>query len=238
MTTNTKVLLVDDEPAITSALATFLERADFTVAVAGDGDEALDLVTRFRPDMIVLDILMPRMNGREVLRQLRRRGDWTPVIMLTQVTEVAERSMALDEGADDYLNKPFYPQELASRIRAVLRRSRPGRASLDSAATLASGGLLLDRRSRRVYLDQQEVALTPKAVTILEYLMLHPDELLTRDQILEKVWGWGYMDSPRAVDMRIAELRKGLQDDKPEPRFIETVRGQGYRFVGIVEAGQ
>lgn len=120
-----RILLVDDEEAITANLAPLLERAGFTVAVAADGELALRRVADFAPDLIVLDVLMPRLDGRETLRRLRRRGNWTPVILLTQVGSAAERAMALDEGADDYLNKPFEPYELVARIRAVLRRVNP-----------------------------------------------------------------------------------------------------------------
>jgi DNA-binding response OmpR family regulator len=236
MTGKSKVLLVDDEQAITSTLAPFLERSGFSLAVAADGEEALRQVSIFSPDLIVLDVLMPRMDGREVLRQLRKAGDWRPIILLTQVGESTERAMALEEGADDYLNKPFDPHELVARIRAVLRRARPGQPPLTSASLLSSGDLSLDRQSRRAYLYSEEVGLTPKAVALLEYLMTHPDELLTRDRLLDAVWGWDYPTGTRTVDTRIAELRRVLRDDPAEPQYIETVPGQGYRFVGLVEA--
>lgn len=235
MNTKPKILLVDDESAITANLAPFLERAGFTVAVAGDGMAALDQVTRFAPDLLILDVLMPRLDGREVLRQLRRNGNWTPIILLTQVGEASERAMALEEGADDYLNKPFDPHELIARIRAVLRRARPGQPSLASAWRLTSGELILDRRTRRAFLGLQEMTLTPKAITLLEYLMTHPDELVTRERLLDVVWGWDYPVGSRAVDTRVAELRRVLRDDPAGPRYIETIPGQGYRFVGEVE---
>jgi len=231
----TKILLVDDERAITDNLAPFLRRAGFDVAVAGHGEEALHRAATYTPDLIVLDVLMPKLDGREVLRQLRREDNWTAVIMLTQVGEATERAMALEEGADDYLNKPFDPHELVARIRAVLRRAQPGQPPLTSAERLASGGLLLNRRSRRAWLDSQELALTPKAMVLLEYLITHPDELLSRDRLLDAVWGWDYPAGIRAVDARIAELRRVLGDDPAQPRYIETVQGQGYRFVGSVE---
>lgn len=230
-----KILLVDDESAITLNLRPFLERAGFTLEVAADGEEALRQAAAFAPDLIILDILMPRMDGRAVLRRLRQNDDWTPVILLTQVGEAVERAMALEEGADDYLNKPFDPHELVARIRAVLRRLRPGQRPLTSAQNLTSGELRLDRVARRAYLRQQELSLTPKAVTLLEYLMTHPDELMTRDRLLDAVWGWDYPTGTRTVDTRIAELRRVLGDDPAAPRFIETVPGQGYRFVGVVE---
>jgi DNA-binding response OmpR family regulator len=231
-----QVLLVDDESAITLNLAPFLERSGFATAVASDGQEALQQVEAGDPDLIVLDVLMPRMDGREVLRHLRQAGDWTPVILLTQVGESTERAMALEEGADDYLNKPFDPHELVARMRALLRRAHPGQPPLSSALRLASGGLVLDRRSRRAHMHSNELHLTPKAVALLEYLMTHPDELLTRDRLLDSVWGWDYPTGTRTVDTRVAELRRVLKDDPSKPTFIETVPGQGYRFVGAVES--
>jgi len=235
MTARPKILLVDDEPAITTNLAPFLERSGFVVAMAADGEEALHQVSSFGPDLVVLDILMPRLDGRETLRRLRQAGDWTPVILLTQVGESTERAMALEEGADDYLNKPFDPHELVARIRAVLRRARPGQPPLASAQRLTSGDVTLDRRTRRAYRGSEELRLTPKAVALLEYLMTHPDELLSRDRLLDAVWGWDYPTGTRTVDTRIAELRRVLGDDPAEPRYIETVPGQGYRFAGEVE---
>jgi DNA-binding response OmpR family regulator len=231
-----RLLLVDDEAAITENLAPFLERSGFAVAVARDGAEALGLTASFAPALIIMDVLMPAVDGREALRRLRRAGNWTPVILLTQVGESTERAMALEEGADDYLNKPFDPHELVARVRAVMRRARPGQPPLATAARLASGGLLLDRAAHRAWLEGRELALTPKATTLLEYLITHPDELITRERLLDAVWGWDYPTGTRTVDTRIAELRRALGDEPAQPKFIETVPGQGYRFVGAVEA--
>ncbi|MFV2044387.1 MAG: response regulator transcription factor [Anaerolineales bacterium] len=236
MDTKSKILLVDDEEAITANLGPFLERAGFTVTIASDGLEAVESVGTFGPDAIILDVMMPGMDGREVLRQLRQAGNWTPIILLTQVGEAAERAMALEEGADDYLNKPFDPQELVARVRAVLRRAKAGQPPLTSARRLASEELILDRASRRVSVAGEDVQLTPKAVNLLEYLMTHPDELLTRDRLLDAVWGWDYPAGTRTVDTRIAELRKSVGDDPAKPRYIETIPSQGYRFVATVEA--
>jgi DNA-binding response OmpR family regulator len=233
-----RILLVDDEIAITGNLAPVMERSGFEVQVASDGLEALEIAASFRPDLIVMDVLMPRMDGRQALREIRAGGDWTPIILLTQVGESSERAMALEEGADDYLNKPFDPFELMARIRAVLRRARPGRPPLAAAWILRYQDLRLDRRSRRAYLRDQEISLTPKAFALLEYMMTHPDELVTRDRLLDVVWGWDYPVGSRAVDTRIAELRRALDDDAANPQFIETVPGEGYRFAPDVEVLQ
>ena len=143
--------------------------------------------------------------------------------------------MALEEGADDYLNKPFDPYELIARIRAVLRRARPGQPPLATASLLQCGEVKFDRRTHRTYLASREITLTPKATALLEYLLTHPDELLTRERLLEAVWGWDYPAGTRTVDTRIAELRRALNDDANDPRYIETMPGEGYRFVGKVE---
>jgi DNA-binding response OmpR family regulator len=230
-----RVLLADDEAAITSELTPLLERSGFAVTVARTGDEALRLARALPPDLVVLDILMPGLNGREVCRRLRAAGNWTPVIMLTQVGTAGERAMSLEEGADDYLNKPFDPFELVARIRAVLRRARPGEQSLASARRLVAGALILDRPARRVWLAGGEVTLTTKAFALLEYLMLHHDEVIRRERLLDELWGWDYPAATRAVDIRVAELRKVLRDDADQPRYIETVVGEGYRFREPVE---
>ena len=235
MASTQKLLLVDDEVAITDRLAPFLNRSGFNVKVAADGEAALAAIPSFSPDLIILDVLMPHLDGREVLRQLRKEGDWTPVILLTQVGESTERAMALMEGADDYINKPFDSNELVARINAVLRRASPGQPPLSVAERLRSGDLVVDRTKRRAYLNSEEILLSPKAISLLEYMITHPDELLSRDRLLDAVWGWDYPVGTRTVDTRIAELRRTLGDDPGDPQFIETVPGQGYRFIGKVE---
>src|SRR5258708_37052230 len=161
MTDKLSLLLVDDEPAIIANLAPFVERAGFAVTTGADGGQALALAGTLNPALIVMDVLMPVLDGREALRQLRRASNWTPVILLTQVGESTERAMALEEGADDYLNKPFDPHELIARIRSVLRRARPGQPPLAAAWRLACGELVLDRRAHRASLSKQELGLTP-----------------------------------------------------------------------------
>lgn len=231
------VLLVDDEEAITASLAPFLRRSGLEVITAADGDEALDLCRALRPDLVVCDVMMPTVDGREVVRRLRAQADWTPVILLTKVGESHERSAALEEGADDYLNKPFDPQELVARIRAVLRRLTPGERPLAAASTLISGDLVIDRTARRVFLDGREVTLTPRAGLLLDYLMSHPGELHGRDRLLSVLWGFDFPAGTRAVDHRIAEIRRVLGDDPSTPRYVETVPSLGYRFSGTVTRG-
>lgn len=229
-----KILVVDDEKAIIEQLPSFLKRSGFDVKVAMNGVEALEIYKRYQPDLIVLDVVMPQMDGRAVLRNLRQREDWTPVILLTQVGDSTERAMAIEEGADDYLNKPYDPFELIARIRAVLRRAKPGRPPLSASQQLWSNKLVLDRVARRASLSGQEINLTPKSVNVLEYLMIHCDELITRERLLDAVWGWNYPAGIRTVDTRIAEIRRALDDDPNTPEYIETITGKGYRFVGVV----
>jgi len=235
--TRPALLLVDDDAAITDGLGAFLERSGYAVRVASDGRQALTAVAEQRPDLVVCDIVMPHVDGREFVRRVRAGGDWVPIILLTQLGEPYERSAALDEGADDYLGKPFDPQELLSRIRAVLRRSVPGQRPLAASDRLQAGELVLDRTARRVHLDGRELVLTPKATTLLDYLMTHPDEVLPRERLLAALWGFEFATSTRAVDHRIAELRRVLGDDSSDPRYIETVQSIGYRFRGPVSVG-
>jgi DNA-binding response OmpR family regulator len=157
------------------------------------------------------------------------------VILLTQVAGTAQRIMAIEEGADDYLNKPFDPQELVVRIRAVLRRTQAGKQPLQSARRLRSRDVVLDRSTRRVFVAEQEQPLTPKSVSMLEHFMMHPNEVLSREHLLDVVWGWESAIGERVVDTRIAELRKALGDDPADPQFIETVPGMGYRYIAPVE---
>ena len=229
------VLVADDEPDVLGAVVPFLQRSGFRVLAAGDGLLALDEIRRHQPDVCVLDVLMPGADGRQVLRTLRQEENWVPVLLLTQVGEAVERAMALEEGADDYLNKPFDPHELVARIRAVLRRTRSEGPPLATAPVLVSSfGLRVDRVGRRAWLGQRELVITPKGFTLLEYLMVHQDELIDRARLLEVLWGFEEAVGTRAVDSRVAELRRVLGEDAAEPRWIATVQGRGYRFVGDV----
>ena len=235
MNTKTRLLIVDDETDLLAELKPLLERSGYDVVTAIDGEQALERVSETNPDLIILDVMMPRLDGREVLRRLRQQDDWTPVILLTQVGSSTERALSLQEGADDYLNKPYDPMELIARVQAVLRRTQRGTAPLTSYRRLASGPITLDRQTRQLLIDNEDTNLTARAIGVLEYLMLHTGEAVSRDRLLDEVWGWSYAVDTRAVDIRIAEIRKALNDDASDPYYIETVVGHGYRFLGEVD---
>ncbi len=231
------ILIADDENGITDYLGPLLERAGYEVSIARDGQTALRKVYDLHPDLIVLDILMPIMSGREVCRQLRSAGNWTPVIMLTCVSETVDRVMSLEEGADDYLCKPFEPQELIARIKNVLRRQlrKTTEKSLSDVKLLKTKNLLVDRRLRRLEFNGKTVAISNKALELLAYLMLYPEQVFTREQLMDAVWGWSQAVASRVVDVRISELRQVLEESRDEPQYIETIIGVGYRFIAKVE---
>ena len=222
---------MDDDAGVTTSLGGFLRRSGFEVVTASDGDAGLAAFAARRPDVVVLDVNMPGLDGRAVLRRLRSEDTWVPVVMLTQVGDSGERAMALDEGADDYLNKPFDPVELAARVRAVLRRTGGDRPLSADAGRLVAGDLTLDRVARRAFLADRELTLTPKAALLLDYLVTRPGELHSRVRLLEVLWGFEHPVGTRAVDNRVAELRRALGDDAAAPTWIETVPGEGYRFL-------
>jgi DNA-binding response OmpR family regulator len=232
------LLLVDDDVSITGQVGSFLERAGYRVECESDGLRVLDRINALHPDLVILDVLLPGRDGRAVLRALRAGGDRRPVILLTKIGKASERALALEEGADDYLNKPFSPRELLARIRAVLRRAQEAPVPLTSAWKLSAGGLILDRRARRAVLDGQALAVKPKTLALLEYLMTHPDELMTRERLLNDVWSWEYPAGQRTVDTRVAELRRALHDNAEHPTFIETVPSEGYRFIAPVRGSE
>ena len=231
----TRLMIVDDEVDLLAELKPLMERSGYQVISAINGEQALELIASEKPDLIVLDMLMPRLDGRDVLRRLREAGNWTPVILLTKVNTPAERVLSLQEGADDYLNKPFDPLELVARVQAVLRRTQHGSLPLSSFRRLTSGGLVLDRQLRQIWLNGQSINLTARAVGVLEFLMLNPQEVISRERLLDEVWGWSDALETRVVDIRIAEIRKMLDEDSEQPHTIETVIGQGYRFLGTVQ---
>ena len=231
--TEPTILLADDDSAIRTGLASALQRARFHVLEARDGREALRLIEAHSPDIVVLDILMPVMDGREVCRRLRQSGNWTPVIMLTQISATGEKISSLEEGADDYLNKPFDSYELIARLRALLRRQAVAGRPAHLANVLTSGSLRLERETQRVWVDEREVPLSNKAFGVLAHLMSRANVVVSREQLLDQVWGWDDPAGMRTVDVRIAEIRRKLGEE----HYIETVPGEGYRFTGSVKVG-
>ncbi|MBN1311220.1 MAG: response regulator transcription factor [Anaerolineae bacterium] len=235
MEANRRILLAGDEQLTSSEFRSLLTWAGFTAVVLNKDASIVAQVAESTPELLLIDITCNPSTTRELLSLLERTGVTIPVILLGEGGPM-ERALALDRGADDYINKPFHETELISRIRAVLRRIQRQEQLLDVSYRLTCNDLAIDRLAKRAWLSNEEVVLTPKAFAVLEYLMTHADQLITRDMLLDAVWGWEYPAGIRAVDTRIFELRKALQDTRAHPRYIETVSGMGYRFIGSVQA--
>ena len=227
------ILVVDDEQRLRDLLRGYLEHEGFAVRTAADGRTALDLARQHTPDLVVLDLMLPGLDGLEVCRRLRTFSD-AYVIMLTAKAEEIDRIVGLEVGADDYLTKPFSPRELIARVRAMLRRPRRGTAEAppDVLPPQRFGSLLIDHARHEVTLEAAVVPLTTLEYALLTTLAAHPGRVFTRDQLLERVWGADYFGDDHVVDVHIANLRKKRGDDPAVPTYIETVRGAGYRFTG------
>ena len=225
-----KILVVDDEEHIIELVELYLEKEGYRVTSALDGDAAVEKFLSEKPDLLVLDIMLPGKDGLEVLREIRKTSQ-VPVIMLTARESEVDKVVGLELGADDSLTKPFSPRELVARVKAVLRRSKP--PAEEAEELLERQGLTMDSRRRRVEVDGVgEVELTAKEFDLLHVLASNPGIVLTRDRLMEKVWGYEYVGDTRTVDVYIRHLREKLADNAESPRFIETVRGVGYRFKG------
>jgi two-component system response regulator MprA len=216
-----RILVVDDEPAVRESLASSLTFEDYEVVTATDGVSALDELDRTRPDMAILDVLMPRMDGLTTCRRLRARGETLPVLMLTARDTVGDRVTGLDAGADDYLVKPFELDELLARVRALLRRSV---ATVRGDDMLEYAGLRMNTLTREVTRDGRVLELTRTEYSLLELFLTHPRQVLTREQILKAVWGFDFEPSSNSLDVYVMYLRRKTG----EPRVINTVRGVGY----------
>jgi two-component system, OmpR family, response regulator ResD len=223
-----RVLVVDDEPTIAEVVARYLERAGYDTATTGDGLEALRLAGEQRPDLIVLDLMLPGLGGIEVLRRLGAGGGRrTPVILLTARGEQDDKLVGLGSGADDYVVKPFSPKELVARVDAVLRRALP---AADDVEPLRFDGLELDARGRRVSAAGGEVHLSQREFDLLLFLASHPGQVFTRDQLLDQVWEPAFRGDPGTVTVHVRRLRTKVEANPERPRFIQTVWGVGYRF--------
>src|SRR5262245_60683159 len=221
-----RILLVDDEPAIVETVRAYLEAEGYAVQTAADGPEALTLARSFHPDVIVLDLMLPGLDGLEVLRRLRQASD-VYVLLLTAKTHETDKVVGLTIGADEYVTTPFSPRELIARVKALLRR---GRSSGAGDAALVFHRLRLDLQARRVWKDAAPVELTTLEFDLLYALARYRGRVLRRGQLIEQVWGYDYYGEDRVVDVHLGRMRKKLEDDAATPKLIVTVRGAGYRF--------
>jgi len=217
------VLVVEDETSIASFVALYLKNAGYGIRTVGTGQEALDVLARERPDLIVLDLMLPDLDGLEICKRVRQSSD-VPILMLTARDEDVDKIIGLEVGADDYLTKPFNPRELVARIRSILRRAAPERRERESE-TIQHGDLLVDAGRREVHVGEQEIQLAPKEFDLLWELLDHRGLVLTRDQLLERVWGYTFAGDTRTVDVHVRQLRRKLGDASP----VVTVWGVGYK---------
>jgi DNA-binding response OmpR family regulator len=224
------VLVVEDEASIASFVALYLKNAGYRVQSAGTGQEALDGIGRERPDLVVLDLMLPDMDGIEVCRRIRRSSD-LPILMLTARDEDVDKIIGLEVGADDYLTKPFNPRELVARVKSILRRSVPERRE-PQERELTHGTLKIDAGRREVHVDGQEIQLAPKEFDLLWELLDHRGLVLTRDQLLERVWGYTFAGDTRTVDVHVRQIRRKLGEASP----IVTVWGVGYKVAPARDA--
>lgn len=234
-----RILVVEDEISLQETLAYNLKRQGYEVETAGDGAAGLEIARRIHPNLIVLDIMLPGMDGFEICRILRQEMN-TPVLMLTARDDEIDRVVGLEVGADDYMVKPFSMRELLARVKAMLRRVRLVREEFSAAAAepadsppaITFGNLTLDLVRREVRLNDRPIALKPKEYELLLFLALHRGQVLSREFILERVWGWNYIGDSRTVDVHVRWLREKIEPDPGAPARIITIRGAGYRFEG------
>ncbi|MFM8319900.1 MAG: response regulator transcription factor [Chloroflexota bacterium] len=232
-----RILVVEDEQSLQEALSYSLARQGYQVETAGDGQSALDLARAKTPDLVVLDIMLPVLDGFEVCRILRSEMKQVPILMLTARDEEIDRVIGLEMGADDYITKPFSMRELMARVKAHLRRVRAIREDMEAENVMPKevikfGNLALDLNRREVLLGDRPLALKPKEFDLLLFLARHRGQVLSRDLILERVWGWDFSGGSRTVDVHVRWLREKIEPNAAEPQRIVTVRGAGYRFEG------
>ncbi|WP_254897558.1 response regulator transcription factor [Kitasatospora sp. NA04385] len=235
-----RILVVDDDPTVAEVVAGYLTRAGHLVDRAEDGQRGLDLAERHRPDLLVLDLMLPGLDGLEVLRRLRARPDRSdlPVVLLTAKGDEADRVLGLELGADDYVTKPFSPRELVLRVQSILRRARTAAsaASAAPAQPLRSGHLAIDPRARRAHRSDRELPLTSREFDLLAFLLRHPGTVFSRQELMQRVWGWDFGDLS-TVTVHVRRLREKIEDDPGAPALISTVWGVGYRYDPAVQAG-
>jgi two-component system alkaline phosphatase synthesis response regulator PhoP len=226
-----KILVVEDEPDIRKLVQYNLTQERFSVLEAEDGEQALKLLQRERPNLVILDLMLPGVSGLELCRLLKQRSETAklPILMLTAKAGEADRIVGLEMGADDYLAKPFSPREMVARVRAILRRSE-AKPATETAPAFDKGSLKIDFSTYEVFVRGKPVKLTLKEFELLRFMVLNPSRVLNRDQLLDRVWGGETFVTPRTVDVHIRRLRKAVEKDDRKPKWIVTVRGVGYKF--------
>lgn len=227
-TSNRRVLVVDDDPALSDVVGRYLNRDGFDVDYASDGKAGLSRALETLPDIVVLDLMLPGMDGLDVCRELRRVAP-IPVVMLTAMGEENDRIAGLDIGADDYVTKPFSPRELSARVKAVLRRAVAGEVAASGTRTLSGGGVEVDVVAHQVWRDGKPLTLTSKEFDLLVHFMTNPGRAYRREELLEAVWGWSFGDTS-TVTVHVRRLREKVEVDPSSPKHLVTVRGVGYRF--------
>ena len=223
------VLVVDDEVSILTLVEFNLQKAGYSVLKATDGRLALQMIREEQPDLIVLDIMLPSVDGFEICKQLRQQGNRTPVLMLSARDEEVDKILGLELGADDYLTKPFSPRELLARVKALLRRVNP---EPEEEGALSVGELSVNPEKYEVYFRGKPLDLTPKEFEILRYMLQHRGRVLSRDQLLNAVWDYEFAGDTRIVDVHVSHLREKIEPDPKQPIYIKTIRGVGYKFEG------
>lgn len=224
-----RILVVDDEPTLVATVKYNLEREGYIVITAADGETALNRAREERPDLVILDVMLPVIDGFEVCRLLRRDMS-VPILMLTAKTDEVDRVVGLEIGADDYVTKPFSMRELMARVRALLRRSKAGPE--EQAETLSSGELQVNLRSRAAFRSGEVLALKPKELELLTFLLRNRGRAFTREQLLDQIWGYDFVGGTRTVDVHVNWLRQKIEETPAKPTRLVTIRGTGYRFDG------
>ncbi|WP_409302117.1 response regulator transcription factor [Peribacillus sp. SCS-155] len=229
-----KILVVDDEISILTLLQYNLEQAGYSVITAMDGEEGKTLAEQESPDLIVLDLMLPKLDGIEVCKQLRQQKIMVPILMLTAKDDEFDKVLGLELGADDYMTKPFSPREVVARVKAILRRSQiqaeSGDTELEQDETLRFGELKVYPERYEAYFEDNQLELTPKEFELLLYLAKHKGRVLTRDQLLSAVWKYDFAGDTRIVDVHISHLREKIEADTKKPVYIKTIRGLGYKL--------
>ncbi|MGI5970967.1 MAG: response regulator [Oscillospiraceae bacterium] len=224
------ILVVEDEKAIVDILRFNLKKEGYEVAAAFDGEDGLSKALSISPDLILLDVMLPKLNGFEICKRMRSGGSNTPIIMLTAREEERDKVLGLDLGADDYITKPFSMRELLARVKANLRRTRLIDSKSTEEDTITAGGLYVNRKSYEVRRDGQLIELTAREFELLCFLASSPDTVFSREELMEKVWNYGYVGDARTVDVTVRRLREKLEINPAEPEYIVTRRGAGYYF--------